>query len=360
MQEIVLGVGGWRALEALGHEVDVCHLNEGHAALATLERARSFAERSGCDFFTALWATRGGNVFTTHTPVAAAFDTFPLRAGAEVRRRLRAALRHPARAAARARARQPGRSRRAVQHGLPRGAHLRARQRRERAARPREPRHLRAAVPALAGGRGAGHARHQRACTCRPGTRPGPTASGPRPAARSAGSAPHERLPRRRGAAHRRAAVGLPRHGAPRPRGLRAPAPAAPAQPARRGASESVGARARGARPERADARLRAALHGVQAARRCCSRSPSAWRGCCRDPARPVQLIIAGKAHPRDELGRSVRAPVGRVRAPARRARRAPCSSRTTTWRSPSNSCRASTCGSTRRAGPGRRAARAA
>jgi starch phosphorylase len=78
MQEIVLGIGGWRALEALRLEVDVCHLNEGHAALATVERARSFAAREDCDFFTALWATRGGNVFTTHTPVAAAFDTFPL------------------------------------------------------------------------------------------------------------------------------------------------------------------------------------------------------------------------------------------------------------------------------------------
>jgi starch phosphorylase len=77
MQEIVLGVGGWRALEALGHPVEVLHLNEGHAALATVERARSFAEANNCDFFTALWATRGGNVFTTHTPVAAAFDTFP-------------------------------------------------------------------------------------------------------------------------------------------------------------------------------------------------------------------------------------------------------------------------------------------
>ena len=77
MQEIVLGIGGWRALEALGLEVEVCHLNEGHAALATIERARSFAMRADCDFFTALWATRAGNVFTTHTPVAAAFDTFP-------------------------------------------------------------------------------------------------------------------------------------------------------------------------------------------------------------------------------------------------------------------------------------------
>ena len=78
LQEIVLGIGGWRALEALGLEVDVCHLNEGHAALATMERARTFAQSCGCDFFTALWATRGGNVFTTHTPVAAAFDTFPV------------------------------------------------------------------------------------------------------------------------------------------------------------------------------------------------------------------------------------------------------------------------------------------
>jgi starch phosphorylase len=78
MQASVLGIGGWRALAALGLEVDVCHLNEGHAALATVERARSFAADHGCDFFTALWATRAGNVFTTHTPVAAAFDTFPL------------------------------------------------------------------------------------------------------------------------------------------------------------------------------------------------------------------------------------------------------------------------------------------
>jgi len=76
MQEIVLGVGGWRALEALGLDVEVCHLNEGHAALATIERARCFAAREDCGFFTALWATRGGNVFTTHTPVATAFDTF--------------------------------------------------------------------------------------------------------------------------------------------------------------------------------------------------------------------------------------------------------------------------------------------
>lgn len=77
VQEVALGVGGWRALEALGLRPDVCHLNEGHAALVTLERARRFMQENRVDFWEALWATRAGNVFTTHTPVAAAFDTFP-------------------------------------------------------------------------------------------------------------------------------------------------------------------------------------------------------------------------------------------------------------------------------------------
>ena len=75
-QEITLGIGGWRLLEALGVDIDVCHLNEGHAAFVTLERARQFMEKNSIDFHEALWATRGGNIFTTHTPVAAGFDTF--------------------------------------------------------------------------------------------------------------------------------------------------------------------------------------------------------------------------------------------------------------------------------------------
>lgn len=77
MQEIVLGIGGCRLLEALGREPEVYHLNEGHAAFAVLERARVFMRRHGCSFRDALWATRAGNVFTTHTSVGAAFDTFP-------------------------------------------------------------------------------------------------------------------------------------------------------------------------------------------------------------------------------------------------------------------------------------------
>lgn len=77
LQEIMLGIGGWRALRALGIEAHVCHLNEGHAAFVTLERARTTMESLGLRFEEALWAIRPGNVFTTHTPVAAAFDRYP-------------------------------------------------------------------------------------------------------------------------------------------------------------------------------------------------------------------------------------------------------------------------------------------
>ena len=77
LQEMVLGIGGWRLLTALGEDISVCHLNEGHAAFVILEHASSFMQQTGCSFQQALWATRAGNVFTTHTPVAAGFDTFP-------------------------------------------------------------------------------------------------------------------------------------------------------------------------------------------------------------------------------------------------------------------------------------------
>ena len=75
-QEMVLGIGGWRLLEALGIQPDVCHLNEGHAAFAVLERARCFMQANGQPFDVALAATRAGNLFTTHTAVAAGFDRF--------------------------------------------------------------------------------------------------------------------------------------------------------------------------------------------------------------------------------------------------------------------------------------------
>ncbi len=75
-QEIVLGIGGWRLLDALDLRPDVCHLNEGHAALAILDRARTFMLDNGVSFDAALTTTRAGNVFTTHTAVPAGFDRF--------------------------------------------------------------------------------------------------------------------------------------------------------------------------------------------------------------------------------------------------------------------------------------------
>jgi len=76
-QELVLGIGGWRLLKALGIQPQVCHLNEGHAAFAILERAYSFMMDTGQSFKVALTTTRSGNLFTTHTAVAAGFDYFP-------------------------------------------------------------------------------------------------------------------------------------------------------------------------------------------------------------------------------------------------------------------------------------------
>jgi starch phosphorylase len=75
-QELLLGIGGWRLLDAIGLQPAVCHLNEGHAAFAVLERARSFMQASGQPFEVALAVTRAGNLFTTHTAVTAGFDRF--------------------------------------------------------------------------------------------------------------------------------------------------------------------------------------------------------------------------------------------------------------------------------------------
>jgi starch phosphorylase len=75
-QYALLGIGGVRALEALGVEPSLIHLNEGHAALASLELARADTAR-GVPLHTALEAARQRVVFTTHTPVPAGNDTYP-------------------------------------------------------------------------------------------------------------------------------------------------------------------------------------------------------------------------------------------------------------------------------------------
>ncbi len=76
LQQLVLGICGWSLVETLGLPIDFCHINEGHAAFAVLERARRFMRRNGTAFIDALWATRPANLFTTHTSVSAAFDAF--------------------------------------------------------------------------------------------------------------------------------------------------------------------------------------------------------------------------------------------------------------------------------------------
>lgn len=75
-QELLLGVGGVRALEALGIEPTVWHMNEGHAAFLANERVRQIGERQAIDHRTARQIAVAGNVFTTHTPVPAGFDRF--------------------------------------------------------------------------------------------------------------------------------------------------------------------------------------------------------------------------------------------------------------------------------------------
>ena len=75
-QEIILGIGGVRALKALGAAPAVWHLNEGHAAFVVVQRIRDHIE-SGLSFDEALEEVRRTTVFTTHTPVPAGHDAFP-------------------------------------------------------------------------------------------------------------------------------------------------------------------------------------------------------------------------------------------------------------------------------------------
>ncbi|MFA9478398.1 alpha-glucan family phosphorylase [Phycisphaerales bacterium AB-hyl4] len=76
-QEIVLGIGGVRALEAINIRPDVCHMNEGHSAFLALERVRRLIEEHDLSFDEARQAGAASNVFTTHTPVPAGIDRFP-------------------------------------------------------------------------------------------------------------------------------------------------------------------------------------------------------------------------------------------------------------------------------------------
>ena len=76
MQEMLLGIGGVRALAALGIEPSVIHVNEGHAAFCTLERTRLLSQRFGLSFYESAEITRAQTCFTTHTPVPAGNEIF--------------------------------------------------------------------------------------------------------------------------------------------------------------------------------------------------------------------------------------------------------------------------------------------
>jgi starch phosphorylase len=76
-QEILLGVGGFRALKAMGYTPIVCHMNEGHSGLMAVERTRALMQEAGATFEEARLAVAASTVFTTHTAVAAGIDLFP-------------------------------------------------------------------------------------------------------------------------------------------------------------------------------------------------------------------------------------------------------------------------------------------
>jgi len=76
-QELLLGIGGIRALRALGIDSEVYHCNEGHAAFIGLERIREYVQNKGLSFAEALEVVRASSLYTTHTPVAAGHDAFP-------------------------------------------------------------------------------------------------------------------------------------------------------------------------------------------------------------------------------------------------------------------------------------------
>src|SRR6202795_3215638 len=76
-QEIMLGIGGVKALNALGIEPEVFHMNEGHSAFLALERIRRKVVEKKLEFYSALQIVASANIFTTHTPVPAGNDSFP-------------------------------------------------------------------------------------------------------------------------------------------------------------------------------------------------------------------------------------------------------------------------------------------
>jgi starch phosphorylase len=144
-QYLLLGLGGMRALEALGIEPGVVHLNEGHACFAALElAARELAD--GASFDDALAAARDRTVFTTHTPVPAGNDSYPADQVIEALAAYIVGGRHRSGHHRPTRANPSRRSGRAVRRHAVRAAHEPRRQRRQRSPRRGGARDVAAAV----------------------------------------------------------------------------------------------------------------------------------------------------------------------------------------------------------------------
>ncbi len=162
-QEIVLGIGGWRLLRELGLNPEVCHLNEGHAAFAVLERARYYMADHRVSFDVALTITRAGNLFTTHTAVPAGFDRFAPELcwkylGHYAKDELAISMEELLALGRQNRCRCLG----VFQHGLPCASWQRSSQRRQQASRRSKQADLSASLPAMASGGGARRLRYER------------------------------------------------------------------------------------------------------------------------------------------------------------------------------------------------------
>ena len=173
-QEILAGIGGVRAIRAFTAveglpEPQVFHMNEGHAGFLGVERIRELVTDGGLDFDTALTVVRSSTVFTTHTPVPAGIDRFPVdmvkryfggsTSRQPIGRRLAAAARRSA--GPHRRVRRRGRPDE-VQHGPHGPAPRAAGQRGVAAARRGQPRHVQRVVAGLRQERGADRLDHQR------------------------------------------------------------------------------------------------------------------------------------------------------------------------------------------------------
>ena len=232
-QELLLGVGGVRALAALGIAPGVLHLNEGHSAFAPLEVVRQRMVVEGVDAWEALRRVAAQVVFTTHTPVPAGHDRFSRRARRRAPRPAARIARRRSRTLPRPRPRQPARRQRDLLHDGPRAQVVPPRQRGLLAARPGLARDVEPALSRSQRGSRADRPHHQRRARAdlaraadAPGVRPASRARLDDASERRIALGSHRRHRRRRavgnapdveGAAHRhRAPPHRPAGGAPR------------------------------------------------------------------------------------------------------------------------------------------------